>query len=246
MGRAVSKVTKVLLYSGGMDSMALRMLWDPNVSVYVDMGTAYSKAERDRLPRDVDVVELPLHQWERTDGIIPLRNLMLVCVAAQYGDVIGLAATAGDRVLDKSDQFASMTTSLLSYLWSPQHWTAGEHRRVVLPLKGMSKRQIVGEVRERFGDVGLVRLAESWSCYSGGRAECGACKPCMRKWVAFAAAGAGDLVMDASGYVYDEVLPLIAQGVYDRGSEARDVLDALGATDADDMQAAELLLAGRA
>lgn len=236
-------MSRVLLYSGGMDSVALRMLWTPDVSVYVDMGTGYTAAERKRLPDDVVVVDLPLGRWERPDGIIPLRNLMLVCVAAQYGNDIAMAATAGDRVLDKSERFAAMTTDLLTYLWSPQHWTDGEPRNVVLPLKGLTKREIVEVIEARHGDTGLAALAASWSCYGTGETECGACKPCFRKWVAFAAQKHGEMVVSARAYTVEHILPVIAAGQFGRRREELDVLAAFGISDPEnEMEAAAWLL----
>ena len=34
---------KVLLYSGGMDSWLIDKLWKPDIRLYVDMNTRYSK-----------------------------------------------------------------------------------------------------------------------------------------------------------------------------------------------------------
>lgn len=188
--------TKVLLYSGGMDSEAARQLWHPDVLLYVNMHTAYSAAELARLPGGVQVADLPLTEWERPDGIIPMRNLLLVAIASNYGNRVALAATAGDRVLDKSAEFAAMASVTLSYLWRRQHWTDGKEVVVELPTKAHTKRQLVDLVAEH-GD--LSALAATVSCYApvqwaGGWAECGGCKPCTRKWVAFAAAGHADLL----------------------------------------------------
>lgn len=247
---------RVLLYSGGMDSVALAMLWAPHARVYVDLGTDYGLIERERVAKHLDVrlVNLPLFEFDRADSvfpdradhIIPLRNLMLVCVAAQLfpeEDVeVALAATKGDRVLDKSEEFAERTTELLRFLWAPQHWTKGRNVSVVLPVKQFTKRMLV-EAIAMAGDRTLVEeLAhESFSCYApdhlGG--ECGVCKPCVRKWVGFAAAGYGDALNPlhearARQRVHDEIVPLIARGEYGRGDEAHDVLAACGVSHTDD------------
>ncbi len=224
-------MSTVALYSGGMDSEALRLLYRPDVLLYVEMGTKYERAELQHLPASVQRVPLALDVWERPDAIIPLRNLFLVAVAAQYGDIIMLGATAGDRVLDKSDVFASLTTQLLAFLWSPQHWTEGRDIAVTLPLRTMTKRQIVERVHAEQGMYGVRELADSFSCYtprtvfgSAAASACGACKPCARKWIAFAAAGFGSLVPDASSYVREHVAPTITE----RGAvEAADLAAAL-------------------
>lgn len=184
-------MTKVLLYSGGMDSEAARLLWAPDVLLYVDMGTCYTTAELARLPDGVLVEQLPLARWERPDGIIPMRNLLLVAIASIYGDQVGLAATAGDRVLDKSPEFAAMAGVILSHLWAPQHWTEGKRVDVVLPVKHLTKSAMVVTVVVEHGEAGARALAATFSCYQPTEdgAECGTCKPCTRKWVAFAASG---------------------------------------------------------
>ena len=114
---------KVLLYSGGMDSWLIDKLWKPDIRLYVDMNTRYSKEEMKRLPDDTIIERLDLSKWEREDKIIPLRNMYLIGIATNYGDEICLGATAGDRVLDKSPVFAELYEDLLGYLYQKQHWT---------------------------------------------------------------------------------------------------------------------------
>ena len=105
---------KVLLYSGGMDSWLISQLWNPDIKLYIDTGTAYAEEEKRRLPSDVIVEHLDLHRFERGDKIIPLRNLYFVMLASNYGDEIMLGATYGDRVLDKSPGFAKKASDMLT------------------------------------------------------------------------------------------------------------------------------------
>lgn len=240
-------VDTVLLYSGGLDSECVRVLWPADRCVYVTMNTGYEgpelKAAHRAVP-DLTVVSLPLDQWERPDGIIPLRNLMLVCVAAQYGDVVQLAATAGDRVLDKSVEFASQASTLLSFLWQPQHWTDGRVISVDLPAKPYTKRDLV-RMAMNAGAKPEALGADTFSCYSPTRSgePCRACKPCWRKWVALAANGLAKWAPDARAVVIGEVLPLIAAGTLGRRSEELDVLAAFGIHDPENAsQAARWLL----
>ena len=72
---------KVLLYSGGMDSWLIDKLWKPDIRLYVDMNTRYSKEEMKRLPDDTIIERLDLSKWEREDKIIPLRNMYLIAMA---------------------------------------------------------------------------------------------------------------------------------------------------------------------
>ena len=179
------KTKKVLLYSGGMDSWLISKLWKPDIKLYVDMNTKYSKDEISRLPDDVIVEKLDLSKWERDDKIIPLRNLYLVMLATNYGDTICLGATAGDRVLDKSYTFATKASGLLSYLYSPQHWTEGKQIEIDLAYKDKSKRELLNLYVEQGGDL-LQAWNKSFSCYNPqAGSPCFACKPCFRKAVAF-------------------------------------------------------------
>lgn len=182
---------KVLLYSGGMDSWLISQLWNPDILLYVNLHTQYSENEIERLPKEVIVEDLNLSKWERDDKIIPLRNLYLVALATNYGDEICLGATAGDRVLDKSYEFADMTSKLLSFLYSKQHWTKEREIKISLPYKSKSKHEILNMYLEKDTslsyDVKLIKAwTQSFSCYVPHNNEpCFSCKPCFRKAVAF-------------------------------------------------------------
>jgi 7-cyano-7-deazaguanine synthase len=182
----------VLLFSGGMDSYAARMLYEPDVLLYVDAGTRYADAELRRLPEETIVVDMRvLNTFGVVDDIIPLRNLFFVAVAA-----------------------------LLSYLWQKQHWTEGKTIEVAMPMKGMSKTQIIAAVQNKCGDSGVAQLAKSFSCYNPNNdIECGVCKPCRRKWIAFASLGFAHLVVDARHAVLRNEYEAIKFGTWDRGRD---------------------------
>jgi 7-cyano-7-deazaguanine synthase in queuosine biosynthesis len=219
---------RVLLYSGGMDSEAMRLLWGPAHLLYVDLGTAYAPAERRRLRDGVTVLDLSALRWlERGDGILPARNLILSAIASSYGNVIGIGATLEDRVLDKSRRFADDTSALLTYLWSPQWWTPGKEVTVELPLKSLSKYDILARVAATGYD--LEQLArQSFSCYAplAGDHECGACKPCARKWLAFTAHGV-PLTFSAEHYCRTTLLPAALAGTNGRPEEDRLLIEVL-------------------
>lgn len=232
-------MTSVLLYSGGLDSYAAARVFQPDVLLHVDMATGYGDREAERLTVPPGVsgtlerVGLPLARWERADTIIPSRNAYLALLAANYGDTIWLAATAGDRVNDKDYVFAERINSLLEHLYAPQWWLRdGRRVRLQLPTKHLTKRRLVA----RYLDTGAEPAAlarDTLSCYrpTAGGGHCAACKPCARKWVALLCNGI-DPGYDASGYVHDAYAPAIRSGTWDRGSEeATDVLDALAANE---------------
>lgn len=222
-------MTKVLLFSGGLDSYALRLLWKPDVSLYVNLHTDYSRVELAKLDHQTTVVDFPgLLPFERPDKIIPLRNLFLIGVAAQFGDTIALAATAGDRVLDKSFRFASKASGLLTLLMN-DYWSdrRGDYE-VVLPVKNLTKRELVREYARAGGDI-VELITRSFSCYTPTRElqACGRCKPCFRKWVAFKLNGI-EIEPNSKPYIEAEILPQILAGRYGRAEEEAEILEAIG------------------
>ena len=211
---------KVLLYSGGMDSWLIDKLWKPDVKLYVDMNTRYSKQEISKLSSDVIIERLDLSKWERPDSIIPLRNLFLACIATFYGDYICLGATAGDRVLDKSYEFAERTTDLLRYLYSPQWWNPEQRDiKICLDYKDKTKTELLQMYIAEGGDIKKA-WKESFSCYQPNKLEpCMHCKPCFRKFISFAEVGFVDKkwLPTVIPYIAQEIIPQIDRGVYGRG-----------------------------
>lgn len=221
--------TKVLLYSGGMDSFLINKLWQPDILLYVNMHTRYSKQEMERLPNNVLVVDLDLGLWERPDAIIPLRNLYLVMVASNYGNRICLGATAGDRVLDKSHAFAAKASSLLSYLYSPQHWIPeGQKIEIDLSFKDHTKTDLI---RMYVAEGGNLEYAfnHSFSCYDPiGYQPCWNCKPCFRKFVAFYINGfqfEDNVCIKVKRYMTNNIVPDILKGLYGRKEEETEIME---------------------
>lgn len=220
---------KVLLYSGGMDSWLMSKLWKPDIKLYVDMKTRYSENELKRVRQepDVQVVEFPLGQWEREDVIIPLRNLYLAMVACNVTgseDVeILIGATAGDRVLDKSYEYVEKASDILSYLYQPQHWIpAGKKVKVCIDYKKYTKTELLEMYKQQGGDLHEAFCA-SFSCYDpvDGH-ECWQCKPCFRKFVAFAKLGyqfKQATIVKVMDYMDKEIVPQIKAGTYGRGED---------------------------
>lgn len=200
---------KVLLYSGGVDSVCLRHLWQPDVLLHVDYGGRYSALERSMLPAGAEVIEHQLGQYERPDAVLPLRNLFLVALATmhyQKGDLlIALGSMAGDRIRDNQAPFASMASEMLTYLWGRQWWHAGRQVAVVQPLHGYGKDEAVREYLAAGGEP--AQLQATTSCYTPRNDRpCGECEPCANRWVALAANGISS-APDCRAYVERHELP---------------------------------------
>lgn len=124
--------------------------------------------------------------------IIPARNLFLATIATYFGDEVILGATAGDRSSDKDHKFASLTSELLSHIYSKSHWCEGRDIQVKLKYKEWTKRDLViAFINKRLLEGGSVRssvrdlILESFSCYYPVEGvQCNACKPDLRKYLA--------------------------------------------------------------
>lgn len=222
---------KILLYSGGMDSYLIDKLWKPDRRIYVDMHTRYSQQEIDCIKKrrnDVEFIDFPLGQWEREDKIIPLRNLylpMVICNITGDEDVdICLGATNSDRVLDKSEEYVEKATDLLSYLYQPQWWIPeGKKVRVNIDFKKYTKEDLLKMYMEQGGDLDKA-YNESFSCYEPDEEGnvCHKCKPCFRKFVAFASVGyefPEEVLRKTIPYIGKEIIPQIEKGTYGRPTE---------------------------
>ena len=180
---------KVLLYSGGMDSWLISRLWNPDIKLFVNVGTKSCIEEMKRLPKDVIVEDLSfLGKFEQKgeNFFLPLRNLFLVEVASYYGDVICLGATGQSTHFDKNSIFAEKTESVVNYLYSEN---SNKKIQIVMPYLNKTKEQMLTEFVEKGGDL-KEAFESSFSCYSpiNGK-ECGVCNSCKRKIKAFEGVG---------------------------------------------------------
>lgn len=245
------KLTKILLFSGGSDSVLISHLYNPDYLVYINLGGKYSKEEIHKLktgpfkddPR-LKIIDFELlGKYERqSDAILPLRNLylpMIVCnefPEDKYGDLdICLGATAGDRVLDKNPKFAQDATNLLTYLYSPQSWIPeGRKIRINVDYKKYTKTDMLKIYKEQGGDIQSLK-DDSFSCYDpidGKECMCrnGICKPCFRKYIAFKLNGAtykSEDDISVCEAIKAEILPQIEAGTYGRGEEEKEILEVL-------------------
>lgn len=230
---------KVLLYSGGMDSWLIDKLWTPDLKLYVNMHTDYSKKEIHNLKNqkiNVKICDFPLNQWEQSNKVIPLRNLYLLMVACNETrdeDVeICLGATVGDRIYDKTLPFAHNSEKLLNDLYNPGTSTGIAHKKNVkinFNYKNYSKTQLLKEYLEKGGSIEQA-FNNTISCYDENETHCWDCKPCFRKYLAFKLNGYPfEESVDRSMFRYflKEIFPDMENKTleeYDRGEEGEEFL----------------------
>lgn len=223
-------MTKVLLYSGGMDSWLIDKLWKPDVKIYIDIEGSYSKQEIERLPKDVQVIKMPLGIYEQESKYVPLRNLYFLMIASNYGDDICLGATAGDwGSKDKTPEFFEKAEEMLNFLLSKQSKVA-EDRNIHLETKYlyMHKNELLDAYLQEGGTLQEL-YSDSFSCFTPVDNEpCLNCKPCFRKYVCLAYYGY-EFTLEERKKMYDfvrtNIVPLSknenATYYSERGSEGK-------------------------
>lgn len=193
---------KVLLYSGGTDSWLIARLWKPNVLLYVDMKSKYSKAEMKKLaPVIIDgkripitFAKLPLGQFEDPDtAFIPCRNMYLLMLASNYGDEICLGANKEDigGSSDKDLDFLSEAEHLLNRLLKKQSLYKGKEIKIEKSFLNYTKEELLQQYLDNGGDINEFK-EQTFSCYTPEtvitypktvQIECMNCKACFRKFI---------------------------------------------------------------
>lgn len=182
----------VLLFSGGLDSYCLNQIIRPSTRLYIPVGTQESETEKaniERCPYDVEIAEeVNLSQFELDNNIIPHRNTIFALIASNYGNSIYLGATKGDTTKDKDFTWKSQTESQLNYFGKDSHKNAHDDYpfQIKMPFKDLTKTEIVEGYLDSGGSP-LALAKYSTSCYhtDDEGLECGDCRSCIRKGVAF-------------------------------------------------------------
>ncbi len=229
----------VLLYSGGLDSLMVAYLLNPDILLYIPSGTVYEDKETRVIKKQIEdgiltselVIldkELDLIDFERDDAIVPDRNAYLILLAANFGDTIWLGGINGDRSVDTDENFCRMMVDLLDYTHQDQHWTKARKFTITSPLHHLTKTDIIKQFLELGGDPSIIE--DSYSCYLGEDKPCGVCKPCVRKAVAMINNGISTVDYFQHNWRdaqwIKQVMPEIKQLIY-RGDEDKDFLEAL-------------------
>jgi 7-cyano-7-deazaguanine synthase in queuosine biosynthesis len=177
----------VMLFSGGLDSYLAYRIYKPDVLLYCACNHKYQarelKAIRDLKLKDQVTVDfsLDLEKWERTDAIIPLRNLLFAAVASRYGDLIWLGALSDEINWDKSKQFMAIASITMSHCYNPSYWCDGRTIDIESPVKKFTKAQLIALALEL--GIKPEEWAKTVSCYSKA-GFCGECSSCFKRWVA--------------------------------------------------------------
>lgn len=226
-------MTKVLLYSGGMDSWLISQLWKPDVKLYVDIHGDYSKDERSKLGEGVLIKDFSLlGEYELKNKFVPMRNLYFLMLASNYGDEICLGATAGDwGNKDKTPDFLEEAETIINHLLDDKKIRKKIH--VCRDFIRVPKSELIRTYLAKGGDIQTLK-EQTFSCYTpeNGK-ECLCCYPCFRKFALLLANGAIYTTEERHkmwDYVRRYIIPTKEQGGYqgtyytDRGEESKDLI----------------------
>lgn len=181
-------MTRVQLYGGGIDSHCIAHIVQPDVKVYFHLGTEEADREADVALRAGAIVDHRLYLADQVlpNKILPARNLLLVAMAAYYGNTIYIGSTAGDTTRDKDATFCKLTEDVLDHILAHDPGKAlachAAGLSVVAPALHLTKTELVRLYLSKGGDP--AALLASRSCYHDGKLECGVCRSCTRKFVA--------------------------------------------------------------
>lgn len=188
---------KVLLSSGGMDSMLLahELELKGAIHLFVNVGQKYGRKEYDAARHVADTAGAQFETMQASDmcrfehsatGIIPFRNAELILCAAQYGEDIYLGVIADEVNSDKSPEFLAAMKQVLDISHRAQYWTEGREFQLKTPFRGYTKTELVKRYIANGGS--LTDLFQTVSCYDGGDKHCGRCSSCFKRWVALTVA----------------------------------------------------------
>lgn len=195
-----------LLMSGGPDSLIAHRYLERNghlvTWVQVLLGHRYQDVEirtvdnllttinRDRMGESIVPLYRPqidLGQFEEENANIPMRNLFLAAMAAQFEDEVCLVVQQGERdIPDRSSWFFTRAGRLLEQL-------KGSKVHLFTPFHRMTKVDMVQWYLLNGGDASMLRA--TWSCFDPVNGDpskwkpCGNCAACFRRWVAFSSNG---------------------------------------------------------
>jgi 7-cyano-7-deazaguanine synthase len=120
---------------------------------------------------------------------VPFRNAHLLAAATSWAEVLGAEAIYVGAVWEDSSGYPDCRPEFYrAYEEAIRLGTRGDPRiRIVTPVIGMSKGQIVAEGLRRG-----VPFEKTWSCYQAEERACGLCESCVLRLKGFADAGARD------------------------------------------------------
>lgn len=125
---------------------------------------------------------------------VPARNMMFYSIAAHHAEFLGVRWIVGGHNRHDVQFFKDSSKDYIekiNVLFKKGCLMCNGHAyRIVLPLAGMKRREIIKLAMRLHTPVELT-----WSCHKKGRIHCGRCYACKQRLEAFASLGMSDPVI---------------------------------------------------
>jgi 7-cyano-7-deazaguanine synthase len=208
----------MVLLSGGLDS-AVALFWALDQGHEVETLTFgyFQRSKREiqackRIARRAGcpnrVVRLPflkeIEDWKNESknpdlfsagsAYIPCRNIVFYGIAASFAEILNCATIVGGHNRNDAEAYPDASIRFFNHFnrtASLGRVTGSKTGRVILPLAGMDKSEVV-----RLGAKLGVPFELTWSCYGNGKEPCGHCMSCTLRRKAFSEAGIQDPIED--------------------------------------------------
>lgn len=133
--------------------------------------------------RDIpDLVDVPPEARDQPPTYVPNRNMMLLAMAAAYGEAKGAHDVYYGAQAQDAYGYWDCTHAFLSRINDVLALNRRQPVRVHAPFLEMRKSSIL-----RLGLELGVDFSRTWSCYRGGTLACGTCPTCVERLRAFRA-----------------------------------------------------------
>ena len=193
---------EILLYSTGLDSELYRLLEKPKNLLFFKSGARYEAHEVRQLEKFKSMGLLKDHQifiddtlnfksLERTNSIVPMRNIYYFLRAFEYADDVYIGVTYYDLHYDKQpDVLGALITFMQSYYYFrdiPTTWEKVQPQ-ILVPYRNLTKGQLLKLAIDKGCDVSHIPTLRT--CYDAESEKgCGVCKSCVAKALALAQNG---------------------------------------------------------
>lgn len=155
---------KILLISGGNDSLFLYNKYEFDKLIYLDYGQPYKKDELKRIPKKTKIIKINNLKIDKK-GYVKGRNLLfLIEIAKRYTDgTIYMGTNKDDIFPDNNQKYLKKAIEVINTSFET-------NLNIKTPLKAKTKKEIMKYIRKNNIDT--------YSCYKGGK-PCGICKACL-------------------------------------------------------------------
>lgn len=144
--------------------------------------TALVSAEKEILrPQNLDQAESVQAVW------VPNRNGILINIAAGFAETLDCDLIVTGFNAEEAAIFPDNRPEFVAAVNASLQLSTLRHPQVISYTQDLTKTEIVRLGREIEAPIDLV-----WSCYLGGKEQCGRCDPCLRLQRALRDAGCWD------------------------------------------------------